>query len=475
MKLKKYEDKNKKKRKILLVSLGVIVLIGVSLILYKTFAIFTESAEFSIMNGKVDYFGNSDVYFAFFNGNDKLEEMPQKDNEENLVFDYGTCDNGADIIWDNENWGPMVKNLSKSKTKCSLYFKEKLSIEICNKYGNDSASCYITKLGDSDYVNMFYDHAGANGVEVNNLRYVGLIPNNYIDIGDRDSNGEPILWRIIGVMNNITNLDDGGRQESLVKIIRAESIGDYSWDSSAETINNGWGINEWSEADIMKLLNPNTVYSGTPAIGGSLYWNRERGSCYSDLKETNKPCDFTSSGISDEAKKKIVKVRWNTGTFAIDNKTQWTASAIYEAERGNHNGKEQCTSNGGGTYCNDEVLRTTTWDGYLGLMASSDFGYAVATKVRSLCLEKSVVNYNNGICNLNNWLYIENKHQWTLNPHPNSIEADRVLGVDFTGFIGGDDADVPRAIRPVGFLKSSTKITGGTGEIGSPFIATIDE
>ena len=128
MKLKKYEDKNKKKRKILLVSLGVIVLIGVSLILYKTFAIFTESAEFSIMNGKVDYFGNSDVYFAFFNGNDKLEEMPQKDNEENLVFDYGTCDNGADIIWDNENWGPMVKNLSKSKTKCSLYFEEKNSM-----------------------------------------------------------------------------------------------------------------------------------------------------------------------------------------------------------------------------------------------------------------------------------------------------------------------------------------------------------
>ena len=72
-------------------------------------------------------------------------------------------------------------------------------------------------------------------------------------------------------MNKITNLDNGGKQESLVKMVRAESIGDYSWDSSVSGINSGFGINEWSEADLMKLLNPYTVYSGTPTIGGSLY------------------------------------------------------------------------------------------------------------------------------------------------------------------------------------------------------------
>ncbi len=125
MKLEKYEDKSKKKRKKLLISLGVIVLIGVSLLLYKTFASFREEVEFPIMNGKVDYFGNSDVYFAFYKGNEPLEEMPSKDNSEGLVFIDGECDNGASILWNKEEWSPLIKNLTKSKTKCTLYFNDK--------------------------------------------------------------------------------------------------------------------------------------------------------------------------------------------------------------------------------------------------------------------------------------------------------------------------------------------------------------
>ncbi len=65
MKLEKYVDKNEKRRRTILITISVIVLIGVSLILYKTFASFIESAEFPMMKGKVDYFGNSDIYFAF--------------------------------------------------------------------------------------------------------------------------------------------------------------------------------------------------------------------------------------------------------------------------------------------------------------------------------------------------------------------------------------------------------------------------
>ena len=64
-----------------------------------------------------------------------------------------------------------------------------------------------------------------------NLRYVGESPNNYIDIGDRDGDGQPILWRIIGVMKNVTNAETN-KQEDLIKIIRADNIGQYSWDYS---------------------------------------------------------------------------------------------------------------------------------------------------------------------------------------------------------------------------------------------------
>ena len=75
---------------------------------------------------------------------------------------------------------------------------------------------------------MYYD-----GTTDNNLRYYGSTPNNYITF-----NGE--LWRIIGVMNNMTTSD--GKSASLVKIVRASSIGTLAWDST--------NVNDWSSATL---------------------------------------------------------------------------------------------------------------------------------------------------------------------------------------------------------------------------------
>ncbi len=333
------------------------------------------------------------------------------------------------------------------------------------------ATDYITALSKKDMTNLITDDTSDA-----NIRYVGNSPNNYIDIGDKDSEGNPILWRIIGVMNNITNLDNGGKEESLVKIIRAESIGTYSWDSSVSGVNNGFGINEWSQADVMKLLNPNTVYSGTPAIGGSLYWNRENGICYNTREEGNTTCEFISSGISDEAKEKIAKVRWNTGTFATYDDTQWTASATYLAERNEHNGKEECTSKGGGNYCNDAEPRTTTWDGYIGLIYLSDYGYAVGGSEKDTCSEKSVYNYDEEGCRDNNWLKPSNEHSWTITPSPYSTNASVTFNVTSSGSVHSNNADFAYEVLPVGYLKSSIKVISNPnpeqeyGSIDNPFM-----
>ena len=424
------------------------------------------------MKGQVDYFGNSDVYFAFYKGDQLLEEMPQKGNEENLVFDHGECDNGASIEWNENEWAPLVKGLNKVKTKCSLYFEEYVptfdkELVKCGKAGTGAAEC-IKNNANLDTFNLMVDDTSDA-----NIRYVGAneTVNNYIDIGDKDSNGNPILWRIIGVMNNITNLDNGGQQESLVKIIRAERIGYYSWDSSASGINYGYGVNEWSQADVMKILNPNTVYSGTPTIGGSLYWNRESGSCFSDESEANTTCNFTNSGLSEEAKNKIAKVRWNTGTFATWNKDEWTAKATYEVERGSHNGKELCEGKGYSS-CNDTVPRTTTWEGYIGLMYPSDFGYAVGGEVRETCLGKSMNKYNSGSCNTNDWLK-PNNTLWTMTPSPDSSYANSVFTVYSSGFVHYGYALSANVVQPVVYLSSSVKIIDGNGEKGTPFIASL--
>ena len=346
--------------------------------------------------------------------------------------------------------------------------KSKIVVE--GKIGEQVASDYIEEIAKTEETNLSYDNT-----KDNNLRYIGAEPNNYIDIGDRDGDGNPILWRVIGVMNNITSLDDIEKQESLVKIIRADNIGDYSWDSSAPNINNGWGVNEWSQADVMKLLNPQDVYSGTPEIGASLYWTRGKGYCYNAYSELNIPCEFTNSGLSEEVKSKIAKVRWYTGTVGeIDYSNKITAQYMYESERSNHNGKEQC-ENTGGIYCNDEVERKTTWDGYIGLIHPSDYGYAVGGNVRTNCLIKSINTYNTENCNLNDWLS-SNTNVWTINPAPLTEYSHTAFFVSAEGYATSGGVDTFGNIKPVAYLKSNIKILENPnndlkyGSIDNPFM-----
>ena len=136
------------------------------------------------------------------------------------------------------------------------------------------------KTSDSCTYTLAYD-----GTTDNNLRYVGANPCNYVKVDNE-------IWRIIGVMNNI---DDGTvKRESRIKLIRDESIGRYSWDSSESSVNSGYGVNEWSQADLMKLLNPGYE---SESIGGSLYYNNSSGNCYSSGNNGTEACDFTTTGL----------------------------------------------------------------------------------------------------------------------------------------------------------------------------------
>ena len=402
--------------------------------------------------------GNLNI--AFYKENEKIGTIPEKNNSEHIVFDHAECDNGASILWNEEEWAPLVKNLNKSKTKCSLYFNK------------NNAVYYIKKLEieekNKENPELMYDDT-----KDRNLRYVGSYPNNYIDIGDRDSEGNPILWRIIGVMNNVISFDNEEKQESLLKIVRANSIGGYNWDTSALEVNGGEVVNEWSQADLMKLLNPKEVYNNEELeIGGSLYWNKEKGECYHGINNTHIPCDFTSSGISEEAKENIVKVRWNTGASYEKGDTT-NANFFYDKERSNHNGKELCANNDV-EWCNDEVERTTTWDGYIGLMYPSDYGFAVDSNLRQICLNMSLYSYENNNCSEKNWLKINN--YFSLTPTARDGYARNVYIVRLEGRIGQSDAKANHYVFPTAYLKSSLYIKTNPypeqiyGSENSPFI-----
>ena len=310
---------------------------------------------------------------------------------------------------------------------------------------SDTAVKKITELAQTDTTNLATDDYG-------NTRYIGANPNNYVDV-DGD------IWRIIGVMKDI---DDGtGDKSDRVKLIRIEPIGDYSWDTSESSINSGRGINEWSQADLMKLLNPGYE---SESVGGSLYWNSSSGTCYYGQNNETTSCDFTSTGIKDKLKNMLGNAVWNTG---VSTTPEQIASKFYTEERGTRNGKI-CTS---GNYCNDVIDRTTTWTGLIGLMYPSDYGYATSggsTTDRATCLNTVLDGYV-GDCSENDWLYLSTLTQWTLSPFADSSDASTVHLLADNGTIVPDYAANFIGVSPVVYLTSNVKISGGEGTSESPF------
>ena len=263
-------------------------------------------------------------------------------------------------------------------------------------------------------------------------RYIGADPNNYVKFNDE-------LWRIIGVFDT----DDGtGKVEKRLKIIRNESIGNYSWDYNSA----GNYINEWSTAQLNNLLN-----SGA-------YYNRTTGTYYNN-STTASNVDFTNNGLTEKAKAMIGNAKWYLGgTADYTNSSNGLASHFYKYERGT-------TVYSG---------RSTSWTGKVGLMYLSDYGYATSggtTTNRASCLSKEMYNWDDSSvsdCKNNDWMYNSNIWQWPISPRAD--DSDIVFYVSNSGYVDYDSANSNDAARPVVHLKSTIKVITGSGTKESPYI-----
>ncbi len=251
MKLKKLEKLRKNRKKIILGTIAILCTLGIGLLLGRTFSLYQVNKSFEFVNGKVNYYGKSDVYFAFYNGSTWLEEMPQKDNADNLIFDKAVCDNNTTISWNSATWEPTIKNLTKAKTRCALYFRKMTIVDKACEKGSGSLDCILAKIagttGNADS-QLAYDDSSKN-----NLRYIGLSPNNYVSF-----NGE--LWRIIGSMNGIninTTIYNG-----VLKLIRNNALSGRAWNSEAS--------NDWSAASLNTYLQGRSYASN--ALVASVIW-----------------------------------------------------------------------------------------------------------------------------------------------------------------------------------------------------------
>lgn len=301
---------------------------------------------------------------------------------------------------------------------------------------------------------------GSNGViSANGIRYVGANPNNYVyfNCSDKDSTNIAYgqdgynyassceVWRIVGVFDVASTIN--GPTQSRIKLIRDKLEVGMDWDSTADNINVGCGANAWEQSDLKTMLN--TYYLGN--TNSCLYCigkSQEicQNNCSSDiLKLSNTSINMISDAI------------WHLGS--IEYLSDLTLEQAYNAERGGLNGKELCTKTNGDSYyeCNDNFERHLEWEGKVGLIYPSDYGYA---STNENCPSKLFENVST--CNIDNWLHI-NDFYWTITPLAYLWNSSSAWSVTASSGVAGIGTWGAVAVRPSVYLKSEVQIIDGNG------------
>ena len=385
--------------------------------------------------------------------------------KDNKVVQTGNLKNAVNGKTLTLNTGLLAKG---STSNYKLYFWIDGNIENGSSMMNKSLVGMIDIEEKTTYINNLYNNSTKTSVVNNsityqydttnnlmqdtagNIRYYGASPNNYIYFNcDSYPSTNCELWRIIGVF------------DGKIKLMRNSTIGEYSWDTSASTVNSGSGVNEWSQADLMKLLNPGHE---SESVGGSLYYNSKSGTCYNRNNNATTSCDFTSTGIkNDTTRNMIVETTWNLGGW---NSSNIYSNVMYEKERGT-----TVISNP-----SDGITRTTTWTGKIALPYLSDYGYATDLSKCSQTLKNYNSSTDSYACRSNDWMYpiITNsgiKYGWLLTNYLGY--AYRVFHVYSSGSANGDfNVYYTGVVAPVLYLGSDQDIVSGDGSQSNPYKLT---
>ena len=348
--------------------------------------------------------------------------------------------------------GAVLKGPTAADTITELYKNASKTPAKNNGITYNYANIYDTDSDDNTSGGLMNDRLGGTTTDLDggNIRYYGASPNNYIYFNcETYPNTNCEVWRIIGVF------------DGKIKIIRNESIGNYSWDNKNTTTGaeNGYGKNDWTTARLMKLLNPSDYYindnndkdSEGNYLGYSLYYNSASGKCYSGQNNATVDCDFTNTGIKNDITRNMIEeVTWNLGGW---NTSQIYSDVAYKKERGT-------TVISG---------NKTIWTGKIALAYPSDYGYAANF---SQC-NQTLIKYKDSTCTSNNWMKVilstTSNFEWLLTHY--SDDTNDVWYVPSNGFVGYYvSAYKPFVVVPTLYLNSDISIVGGTGTSDNPYL-----
>ena len=371
------------KKRVLIVSIGIIILIGIIGISYNA-------------NNKNTFIQDGVTYALTLDGA-SVNTFPSKGMYRADV----TCEN-ATGKWLYDEWVLAIEDIKSDNITCDIDF---------TTISKTNLNTYITGLSGTE-------QGDGQVVQENGYRYEGKNPNNYIWFNNE-------LWRIIGVFDESSHGKSG---QNLVKIIRANSLGGLAWDKS--------DTNNWKAASLMSLLN-------------GAYLNAQDGTdsgyCYGYSTSVPSNCDYTSIGISDTYRSMIINAKWYLGGSS----TGATADAFYGYERGT-------TVYSG---------RPTEWEGKIGLMYPSDYGYSVLAS--SCARTTNLSSYSKSTCAGESWLYGQG-YEWTIAPY--SSNSNSVFFLSRNGRLSSDGANFGLSARPVLYLDSSVYVLDGNGTESDPYI-----
>ena len=412
--------------------------------------------------------GHSGNGYARITSTVKASTIPSIDTS-SVTLKPEPVTNLKDIVTCNDNGSGckivLVKPSNTSKMKEDVTYKVlyvlednsgkryKYNKEVVLKSGTNAAqlinSLNDNTTGDSGSGVYKVSHSAiasdssATGSEIkasDDYRYYGASPNNYIclDMEGGSTCPDKHLYRIIG------SIYEEKENTNRIKVIKATPLTDgttseFSWDY----IYGGSYSNIWATITSGNYSNSLTGGSQLMRLLNSGAWWNGLSDNYYNKSLTATTVNFANYKLSDKSKSYI-----NTSRYYLGGYYQYKVFTynMYSYERGN---------------LRKDAERPLYWEGTVGLMYPSDYGYAAGN---SCSTGTNLYSYDNN-CYKKDWLYTNNS-QWFISPN----SSDGVFALYSSGYVSYDNPNLSFGVYPVFYLTSSTLITGGTGTESDPYL-----
>ena len=308
-------------------------------------------------------------------------------------------------------------------------FSCKLSYQI------DKTKTFAQNLVDSKWLYQ-------TNLENDGYRYVGTNPDNYVCFGTTDksectANQDKYMYRAIGVFS-----DSNGNNH--VKLIKYKQLGKYAWNADPET-NTSWEISD--------------MYKG---LNGSYFLTNTTYDYLQNTTWSNKIENWTWSAV-------------NTKTYEdeTNNPDYWRSSpkGIYLNEMHKTSTETLCkNTNEGAINCNGGTWTNPT--AKIGLMYASDYALSLGSSALALTTGTDT----NKVLLKTGWMHQSNNdtskswYEWTLSRFGDVSGIFLAWYLESDGIVYSGRVDNTFGARPVFYLTSNAKTSGGGGSLDNPFI-----